>query len=203
MVVHLWKVTKGDPQTFLHAEIRATEPYVLSPTYRGAQGARDVALRIKWMARQAAQKRQRAAAEAAQEDRRQTGRARGQSIFAVPPRPGPPPAAPATATAADRLPTTAGAMPHPPLYQQTPGAPQHQYLGGSGGAAAAAAPSAVGAATAAPTMMLDDHGSGTVGGIGGPIGQLLDSNQSILLQFKDNMRMYKVRRCLWLPIYRV
>jgi hypothetical protein len=32
-----------------------------------------------------------------------------------------------------------------------------------------------------------------VGGIGGPVGQLLDQNQRILLQFKDNMRLYKVR----------
>ena len=36
-----------------------------------------------------------------------------------------------------------------------------------------------------------------VGGIGGPVGQLLDQNQRILLQFKDNMRLYKVhaRQC--------
>lgn len=141
------------------------------------------------MARQAAQKRQRAAAEAAQEDRRQTGRARGQSIFAVPPRPAPKPAAPAPADAPS---AAAPMMPHPPLYQQTAGVSQHPFMVGSG--AAAAAPAAVGPAAAAPTMMLDDHGSGTVGGIGGPIGHLLDTNQRILLQFKDNMRLYKVRR---------
>jgi hypothetical protein len=48
-----------------------------------AQGARDVAMRIKWLARHAAARRQRAAAEAAEADRKQ-GRARGQSIFATP-----------------------------------------------------------------------------------------------------------------------
>ena len=42
-------------------------------------------------------------------------------------------------------------------------------------------------------MMLDDHGSGTVGGIGGPVGELLETNQRILLQFKDNMLKYVTR----------
>ena len=74
---------------------------------------------------------------------------------------------------------------------------------GEGVAAAAAAsehalgigPRGTGAVASAglPTMMLDDHGGGTVGGIGGPIGELLETNQGILLQFKDNMRLYKVR----------
>ena len=36
-----------------------------------------------------------------------------------------------------------------------------------------------------------------VGGIGGPVGQLLDQNQRILLQFKDNMRLYKVCGHSW------
>ena len=40
-------------------------------------------MRIKWLARHAAARRQRAAAEAAEADRKQ-GRARGQSIFATP-----------------------------------------------------------------------------------------------------------------------
>ena len=47
------------------------------------QGARDVAMRIKWLLRHAAARRQRALAEAAEADRKQ-GRARGQSIFATP-----------------------------------------------------------------------------------------------------------------------
>ena len=63
------------------------------------------------------------------------------------------------------------------------------------GSALGGIPGGPGAATTAapPTMMLDDHGSGTVGGIGGPVGELLETNQRILLQFKDNMRLYKVR----------
>ena len=40
-------------------------------------------MRVKWLARHAAARRQRAAAEAAEADRKQ-GRARGQSIFATP-----------------------------------------------------------------------------------------------------------------------
>ena len=56
---------------------------VLSCCQMCLQGARDVAMRIKWLARHAAARRQRAAAEAAEADRKQ-GRARGQSIFATP-----------------------------------------------------------------------------------------------------------------------
>lgn len=168
------------------------------------QGTRDVALRIQWMVRQAAQKRQRAAAEAAAEEKRQPGRARGHSIFAVPALHRPPvPAPPITAEGVSMpVPTIAPQMPHPPLYQQTPGMNvQGGFVAGGGGVVPAGLGSALGgglggsgAATTAgpPTMMLDDHGSGTVGGIGGPIGELLETNQRILLQFKDNMRLYKV-----------
>ena len=171
----------------------------------GGQGARDVALRIQWMGRQAAQKRQRAAAEAAAEEKRQPGRARGHSIFAVPvpqraPPSGHPPIAGGMSVPAA---VVAQQMPHPPLYQQTSGmGVQGGFMGRSEGVAAAGpehvlgiglrGPGAV-ASAGLPTMMLDDHGSGTVGGIGGPIGELLETNQGILLQFKDNMRLYKVR----------
>ena len=47
-----------------------------------------------------------------------------------------------------------------------------------------------------PMPMLDDHGAGSVGGIGGPIGQLLDQNLAYLNQFRTNMQCFKV--CLGL-----
>jgi hypothetical protein len=39
---------------------------------------------------------------------------------------------------------------------------------------------------------LDDHGAGTVGGVGGPLAHLLEQNYAILNQFKQNMAAYKV-----------
>lgn len=44
----------------------------------------------------------------------------------------------------------------------------------------------------APMPQLDDHGAGTVGGVGGPLAQLLEQNYAILNQFKQNMAAYKV-----------
>lgn len=46
----------------------------------------------------------------------------------------------------------------------------------------------------APPLMpqLDDHGAGTVGGVGGPLAQLLEQNYAILNHFKQNMAAYKV-----------
>ncbi|KAK9835521.1 hypothetical protein WJX74_002231 [Apatococcus lobatus] len=43
-----------------------------------------------------------------------------------------------------------------------------------------------------PLPMLDDHGGASVGGIGGPIGQLLDQNLAYLNQFRTNMQCFKV-----------
>ncbi|KAK9839550.1 hypothetical protein WJX84_001507 [Apatococcus fuscideae] len=43
-----------------------------------------------------------------------------------------------------------------------------------------------------PMPMLDDHGGASVGGIGGPIGQLLDQNLAYLNQFRTNMQCFKV-----------
>ena len=39
---------------------------------------------------------------------------------------------------------------------------------------------------------LDDHGAGTVGGVGGPMAQLLEQNYLLLNQYKQNMQQYKV-----------
>lgn len=44
----------------------------------------------------------------------------------------------------------------------------------------------------APMPQLDDHGAGTVGGVGGPLAHLLEQNYAILNQFKQNMAAYKV-----------
>jgi hypothetical protein len=45
----------------------------------------------------------------------------------------------------------------------------------------------------APPLMpaLDDHGAGSVGGLGGPLAQLLEANYALLNQFKANMTAYK------------
>lgn len=51
-------------------------------------------------------------------------------------------------------------------------------------------------------MPLDDHGSGGVGSVGGPIDALLDQNYNILNQFKANMAVYRVRICC-MPVLNV
>ena len=48
---------------------------------------------------------------------------------------------------------------------------------------------------ALPPVALDDHGSGGVGGVGGPIAALLQTNYAILDQFKANMQAWQVGEC--------
>ncbi len=78
-----------------------------------------MAMRIKWLARHAAARRQRAAAEAAEADRKQ-GRARGQSIFATPaPRSSSGPVSgPVIAEVRVRAKTLVGEEPHPRRQKQ-------------------------------------------------------------------------------------
>ena len=85
--------------------------------------------------------------------------------------------------------------------QKAPGLGQGPKLQGQGslGPFQAAAFAAAGSAALSPMQpmpMLDDHGGASVGGIGGPVGQLLDQNLTYLNQFRTNMHCFKVQLLL-------
>ncbi|KAK9909270.1 hypothetical protein WJX75_009873 [Coccomyxa subellipsoidea] len=159
------------------------ERYVRAAACLPKKNVRDVALRVAWLRATAAARKRKMADEA--NSKKQVRRERGQSIFAVQPKPM------GGAGVGNPMASSVGlgmaAMPGPNMAMAS-GMPMPAPIVVQPHGMAYAQP----VVPLAPMPQLDDHGAGTVGGVGGPLAQLLEQNYAILNQFKQNMAAYKV-----------